>query len=42
MIKHPVTPRDDKAKVYKIPIEKSDIVKPGPKGIIPHKYFNNN
>ncbi len=26
----PYTPNDDNAKVYKIPIEKSEIVNPGP------------
>ena len=32
----PYTPNEDKAKVYKIPNEKSDIDNPCPKGIIPH------
>ena len=32
----PYTPNDDKAKVYKIPNDKSDNVNPCPKGIIPH------
>ena len=32
----PYTPKEDKAKVYKIPIEKSNIVNPGPNDIIPH------
>lgn len=32
----PYIPKEDKAKVYKIPIEKSNKVKPSPKGIIPH------
>lgn len=32
----PYTPNEDKAKVYNIPNEKSDIDKPCPNGIIPH------
>ena len=32
----PYTPNDDKAKVYNIPIEKSDIANPWPNGITPH------
>ena len=32
----PYTPKEDKAKVYKIPNEKSNNVNPSPKGIIPH------
>lgn len=32
----PYTPNEDKAKVYKIPNDKSDNVNPCPKGIIPH------
>ena len=34
----PYTPKEDKAKVYKIPNGKSNKVKPSPKGIIPHKF----
>lgn len=33
----PYTPKEDKAKVYKIPKLKSDKANPCPKGIIPHK-----
>ena len=32
----PQTPNEDRAKVYKIPNEKSDKTKPCPKGITPH------
>ena len=32
----PYIPKEDKAKVYNIPNEKSDIDKPWPNGIIPH------
>jgi hypothetical protein len=31
----PYIPKEDKAKVYKIPKEKSEMAKPCPKGIIP-------
>jgi len=32
----PYTPKEDKAKLYNTPKEKSEIVNPSPKGIIPH------
>lgn len=36
----PKTPNEDNANVYKIPSEKSNKVRPCPKGIIPHNFSN--
>ena len=36
----PYTPKEDNAKVYKIPSEKSKRVIPCPKGIIPHVIYS--
>lgn len=35
--KIPYTPSEERVRVYRIPIEKSEITRPCPKGIIPHK-----
>ena len=37
--KTPYIPNDERANVYKIPKEKSEILIPAPKGITPHKFY---